>query len=261
MAELVTLTQRESIAIVSLNNPAQRNTLSVDMRLAVTRVLRDLGEADDCRAIVLTGSDGEFCAGGNLKASISDPAEPPSVRTPKLLNMLHDMVRAVVDGRKPVIAAVDGHAFGAGLSLAAVCDYVVAGPTAKFCASFGRVGLLPDAGLLWSLPRRIGVVRSQQMMLTACAIDVHEAFRTGLVDEIAEDGHTVEAAVAAAKQFTRVAPLAAAHIREIMHSNVGDIADAFDAELRIQPLLAGSEDYVEGRTAFVEKRQPRFRGR
>jgi 2-(1,2-epoxy-1,2-dihydrophenyl)acetyl-CoA isomerase len=259
MADLVTVEIVEWVAIVSLNNPSQRNALDEEMRLQITKKLNLLNENDDCRAIVLTGSGGEFCAGGNLKSNIG--SEPPAVRTPRLLSMLHDMITAVAVGKKPIVAAVDGHAYGAGLSLAAACNYVVAGPTAKFCASFGKVGLIPDAGLFWSLPRRIGVIRSQQMILSACPVDVDNAVRIGLVDEKAAEGETIEKAMIIAKQFTEIAPLVAAHVRDIMRIGYMQMEEALATEMRVQPMMTATDDYKEGRAAFAEKRRPQFKGR
>jgi 2-(1,2-epoxy-1,2-dihydrophenyl)acetyl-CoA isomerase len=261
MTDLVLTELRDHIGILTINNPAQHNALSVEMRLAIAHALREFFREEDCRAIVLCGSGGSFCAGGDMKSSISNEDEPASVRTPRMLSMMHDIIRLIAEGRKPVIAAVDGHASGAGLSLAAACDYVVAGPTAKFCASFGRVGLVPDAGLLWSLPRKIGVVHARNMMLTAAVINREYALRVGLADMAANDGETISTALEMAHNYLRVAPLAAEHIKELLSGDPLSLEDAFAAELRIQPQLTGSADYIEARAAFGEKRQPRFVGR
>lgn len=261
MTKLVLTEIREQIGIVTLNSAAQRNTLSVDMRLEIAKALREFNGDSACRSIILAGSGGNFCAGGDLKSRLSNVDEPPEIRTPRLLSLLHDIIRLIAEGSKPVIAAVDGHATGAGLSLAAACDYIVAGPTARFCASYGRVGLVPDAGLLWSLPRRIGTIRARNMMLTAAAIDRETALRIGLADMAAPEGETLSTAFEIAHNYLRVAPLAAAHIKDILAADTVSLEEAFEAELRIQPQLTGSADYLEARSAFAEKRQPRFIGR
>jgi 2-(1,2-epoxy-1,2-dihydrophenyl)acetyl-CoA isomerase len=261
MTNLVLSELRDHIGILTHNDPDRRNAFTVEMRLAAAKALREFMRDDACRAIVICGAGDTFCAGGDMKSSISNDVEPASVRTPRMLSMMHDLIRLIVEGSKPVIAAVDGHATGAGLSLAAACDFVVAGPTAKFCASFGRVGLVPDAGLLWSLPRRIGTIRARNMMLTAAALDVETALRIGLADMAAPEGKTVSTAVSIAKNYMRVAPLAAAHVKELLSGDALSLEEAFDAELRIQPQLTGSADYMEARAAFAEKRTPRFVGR
>lgn len=261
MTDLVLTEMRDQIGILTNNNPAQRNALSVEMRLAMAQALREFFVNDDCRAIIICGAGDSFCAGGDMKAAISDVEDPPAIRTPRLLTMMHDIIRLIAEGSKPVIAAVDGHATGAGLSLAAACDYIVAGPTAKFCASFGRVGLVPDAGLLWSLPRRIGTIRARNLMLTAASIDVETALRIGLADMLAPMGETVQTAFEIAHNYLRVAPLAAAHIKDVLAGDGLTLDEAFAAELHIQPQLTGSADYLEARAAFAEKRSPHFIGR
>jgi 2-(1,2-epoxy-1,2-dihydrophenyl)acetyl-CoA isomerase len=261
MPAIVLTELRDQIGIVTLNTPEQRNALSVEMRLEVSATLRAFHANADCRAIVITGSGGNFCAGGDLKSQYSNADDPPSIRTPRLLSMLHDIIRLIAEGGKPVVAAVDGHATGAGLSLALASDYVVAGPTAKFCASYGRVGLVPDAGLLWSLPRKIGIAHARNAMLTAFAFDRDHAIRAGIADMEANEGETVSKAVSIARNYLRIAPLAAAHIREILNGELLTLDEAFETELRIQPQLTGSEDYIEARNAFAEKRTPRFIGR
>jgi 2-(1,2-epoxy-1,2-dihydrophenyl)acetyl-CoA isomerase len=260
MSDLVLTELRDHIGILTHNDPEKRNALSVEMRLSVAKALREFMRDDGCRAIVLCGAGDTFCAGGDMKSAISNAEEPASVRTPRLLSMMHDIIRLIAEGSKPVIAAVDGHATGAGLSLAAACDYIVAGPTAKFCASFGRVGLVPDAGLLWSLPRRIGTTHARNLMLTAAAIDLETALRIGLADMAAMEGETLSTAIEIARNYMRVAPLAAAHIKELMSGAPLSLEEAFAAELRIQPQLTGSADYMEARAAFGEKRTPRFVG-
>jgi 2-(1,2-epoxy-1,2-dihydrophenyl)acetyl-CoA isomerase len=261
MTNLILTEVRDQIGILTHNDPDRRNAFSVEMRLAAAKALRELMREDECRAIVICGAGDNFCAGGDMKSSISNAEEPASVRTPRMLGMMHDIIRLIAEGRKPVIAAVDGHATGAGLSLAVACDYVVAGPSAKFCASFGRVGLVPDAGLLWSLPRKIGTAHARNLMLTAAAIDLDTALRIGLADMAAKQGETISTAIGIAHNYLRVAPLAAAHIKELLSGDALSLEEAFEAELRVQPLLTGSADYMEARTAFAEKRQPRFVGR
>jgi 2-(1,2-epoxy-1,2-dihydrophenyl)acetyl-CoA isomerase len=261
MTELVLTEVRDHIGILTHNDPSRRNAFTVEMRLAAAKALREFMRDDECRAIVICGAGDTFCAGGDMKSSISNDVEPASVRTPRMLSMMHDIIRLIVEGSKPVIAAVDGHATGAGLSLAAACDYIVAGPTAKFCASFGRVGLVPDAGLLWSLPRRIGTTHARNLMLTAAAIDLDTALRIGLADMAAQESETVSTAISIAHNYLRVAPLAAAHIKELLSGDALSLDEAFEAELRVQPQLTGSADYMEARSAFAEKRQPRFIGR
>src|SRR5690606_21456640 len=142
-----------------------------------------------CRAIVLTGAGGSFCAGGDLD---SLPDHDP-MATRRRLERSHELLRMIVTGPKPVIAAVNGYAFGAGLSLAAACDFVLAAPDASFGAVFGKVGLMADMGLLWSLPQRIGLAQTKRLLFTSAVLKAEQAVEIGLVDRIGGDKPLVEA--------------------------------------------------------------------
>jgi len=259
MTEVVWTEKSHDVWTVWLDDPSQRNSLTYEARLALAEQIGAAAREPACRAIILAGKGGHFCSGGNMKSDVSVD-EDPSVRTPRRLRALHRMINAILHADKPVIAAVEGAVYGAGLSLACACDFIIAHPNAKFCASFGKVGLLPDGGLLWSLPRRVGPSRAQQMMISASTLDAAEAYRIQLVDEIAAQDDVMTAALAAAKRFRAVAPLASAHVRRELLSAPLSLEAAFEAELRIQPVLAASQDYEEGRTAFAQKRMPRFVG-
>ena len=175
--DLTTGTLRDGdIAILTLDNPARRNALSLEMRLKLTEALRRLDGDADVRALVLTGTGGHFCAGGDIAGQGSGSLADGRER----FRMTHEMVRLLVRCSKPSIAAVEGWAAGAGLSLALLCDSVVAGEGAKFSAPFGKVGLIADLGLLHTLPRRIGEGRARQMLLYGEAMEAREALATGL---------------------------------------------------------------------------------
>lgn len=261
MSDMVLTEQRDTVSIVTLNNPGQRNALTIEMRAELTRVLSREAESNTSRTIVITGAEGAFCSGSSIKGAPPSNAEPASVRTPRLLRMLQESISVIVDSPKPVIAAVEGHAFGAGLSLATACDYIIASPTAKFCASFPKIGLIPDAGLLWSLPRRIGQARAHAMMISACTVEASEAWRIGLVDKLETEQPVLQAALEFAAKFDALAPLPTAHLRALSASGPLTLAQAFAAELDIQPKMTASADYLEARAAFTEKRAPRFMGK
>ena len=136
---------------------------------------------DGCRAIVIAGAGACFSAGADLKEPIRDAADRRH-----RLNLLHQVVRLIVTGPKPVIAAVDGAAYGAGFSFAAACDLVVATRQAQFGAAFGRIGLMPDAGLLWSLPQRVGFGLARELVFTGRPVDGEEAKAVGIADVLVE---------------------------------------------------------------------------
>jgi 2-(1,2-epoxy-1,2-dihydrophenyl)acetyl-CoA isomerase len=240
--------------VLTLADPARRNALSDDMRAALRTALRDAHDATGVRTIVLTGAGGCFCAGGDIKA-MGQPVD----RAVERLDVLHDVVRLIAMGPKPVVAAVDGPAYGGGMSLALCCDVVVAASGARFCASFARVGLLPDMGLMWSLPRRAGAARAQQIMLSgreyrgACAVQV------GIADILA-DGDPVPRAMEEARALMPAAPLPAGHLRPIIARHHGDLESVLQDERAAQATLFETNDHQEARSAFLDKRPAAFSG-
>lgn len=174
MSDLLREERQGVVAILTLDDPARRNALSMELRHALRDRLQAMATDDTCRAIVLTGACGAFCAGGDLGAMRRD--DPAGARA--RLRVVQDIVRLIAAGPRPVVAAVEGPAFGAGLGLAAAADVMVVDPAAKLSASFVKIGLMPDAGLLWSLPQRVGWARARAMMLDGRVLDGAQAWRS-----------------------------------------------------------------------------------
>ncbi len=259
MRELVTESLEDRVAVLRLNAPEKINAISLDMREALIESLQRRFFDDDCHAIVLTGQGGNFSAGGDLKSE--RPAPEALARTLRhKLSRLHEMVRLVANAPKPIVAAVEGKAIGAGLSLAMACDAVVAADNAEFGAAFGKVGLLPDAGLFYTLPRRVGGARAQQLLLSARLVPAPQALDIGLADAVVPAAELIGAACGEAHRLARIAPLALAAIKSLGTGGCATLEEAFAAEMRLQPLLAMSDDNREARAAFAERRTPKFRG-
>jgi len=252
----VLVTRDGAVAIVTLNEPTKRNALTMDLRLALLDTLDELIADPACRAIVLAGEGGAFCSGGDLSAM--RPDDPMGAR--RRIGIVHDIVRRIAKGPKPVIAAVEGAAFGAGLALATASDVVVADPGAKFCASFAKVGLMPDAGLIWSLPPRVGLGTAKRMMLEAPVIGGEEAKALGIVDVLAPAGTVRDIALARAHAMARLAPLSIAMTKAAFARGTDDLDRVLAYEMDGQPMLFATADHAEGRKAFSEKRDPQFRG-
>jgi enoyl-CoA hydratase/carnithine racemase len=248
------------VSILTLNAPEKRNAISAEMREAAIFTLKACIASDECRAIVLTGNNGDFCSGGDVKATEPD-AEPDPLRTRRNSMLLHDVVRLIAVGPKAVVAAVEGCAYGAGVSLAAACDHIVAGQGARFCASFGKVGLMADAGLTWSLVQRVGPVKAKQLLLTARVVETDEALKIGLIDQLVDRGGALEAAIAEAETYASLAPLAVAAMKSALGRGPAPLETMLAIEADLQPMLAMSRDYREGREAFTQRRKPSFRGR
>lgn len=159
MSEEVLIEHRGSVAVLTMNRPRRRNALNIDLGAQLAQVLREVQEAPQIRAVVLWGGS-HFCVGGDL----SDLGAP-ALTMRRSMQIGQGIIRQLTGGRLPVVAAVEGNAYGAGFSIALACDFVVADEATTFCAAFGRVGLQPDYGLLWSLTQRVGVGTAREIVM------------------------------------------------------------------------------------------------
>lgn len=245
------------VTILTLNYPERRNALSLPLRAALIERLEAAMGDDACRAVVLTGAQGHFCAGGD----ITGMGDVTAVAARPRMAVIQRLVRLLVCSDKAVIAAVEGHAAGAGMSLAAACDIVVASRSAKFTCSFNKVGLVPDVGAAWILPLRMGMGRAKLAMLTGRTLDAEAAERAGLAELVAEAGGAVAAAVALGHEISARAPLSNSFAKTLLARMPRDLDEMLRAEADSQAVLFTSEDFAEGRSAFLQKREPLFGGR
>lgn len=241
----------DNALVLTLNDPARLNPIRVATREAICKALEQAEEDTSIRAIIITGAGGNFSSGGDI-AAMDAPARL------KRINFEHvkHMVNQITGGSVPVIAAVEGWAAGAGLAVAMMCDTVIAGNSARFMAAFPKIGLMPDYGLLASLPARVGQARARQIMLYAKPVSAERAENIGMVDELVEDGKALETALELAKHVEKLGPEA---LRAIKAFDSGRMDRAIDYERDLQPLLLGSDNAKEGRAAFFEKRPPNFK--
>lgn len=255
--KFLTLDMHGPVAVVTLDNRATRNALSRDLLFELADLLDALNADDACRAIVLTGAHGHFCSGGDVSGMA---AERTLMVGRTRMELGHRVVRTIVGGAKPVIAAVEGYAAGAGLSLAVACDYVVASSTAKFVSSFSKVGLIPDLGLMWTLPQRVGLAEAKRMFATARVVAAPEAIAMGLADLPAEPEQLLALAIETALSFTVGAPLSMALMKGAYGSGIANIEDVLRTERDNQAALYLTKDHREAVSAFLEKRAPQFKG-
>lgn len=245
------------VTVLTLNYPERRNALSIPLRRALVEGFRAAFADEACRAIVLTGGGSHFCAGGDI-TSMGDVS---GLAGRARLAVVHDLVRMMIGGEKPVIAAVEGHAAGAGMSIAAACDIVVASESAKFTCSFNRLGLMPDLGATWVLPMRMGLGRAKFAMMTGRTLDAAAAERWGLAELVVPAGEALAAAVALGRELAAKSPLSNGFAKSLAGRMPRDLEEMLRAEADAQALLFTSDDLQEGRTAFLEKREPVFAGR
>jgi 2-(1,2-epoxy-1,2-dihydrophenyl)acetyl-CoA isomerase len=257
--ECITLVREGGTAILTICNPARRNAFTKDMRRDLTAKINELQTDNAVRAIVLTGEGGHFCSGADVSRLGSTDWGVLELR--EWMRETLTVLRAFTAGVKPMIAAVEGDAVGAGLSLALACDFVVAARNARFTAAFARIGLMPDTGILYTLQRRIGLPKARKMMMLAQPVVGDEAGQIGLADEVVEPGQAVAIARQWAARFDDMAPLVVGAIRVGLHNGVDSIEEAMRIELDLQPSLVMSSDAKEGMRAFLEKRRPNFTGR
>jgi enoyl-CoA hydratase/carnithine racemase len=211
----------------------------------------------EVRAIVITGAAGHFCAGGD----ISEMKERTLLENRERWNLVTALIRLIALGPKPVVAAVEGSAMGAGLSLAALSDYLVTARDAKFGAAFVKMGLLPDMGALWSVQQRVGPAKAREILGLARSFDGTEAARIGLANEVVEPGQALARALAVAQEYAALPPVATALLKSAMAQGTDTLDAAIRSEVEFQAVAMGSGDHAEAVRAFTEKRSPTFDGR
>ncbi len=254
-------------AVVTIDNPEAFNALTPDMVSSLTEAVRDAAADRACRAIVLTGAgDRAFCAGVDVKsvaqrdATGGDDLDPIEEQFENLHLHLGAMIRTVHEVPVPVIAAVDGHAIGAGFALAAASDLRVVSPGARFADGFIARGISGcELGLSYFLPRLVGAAVAFEWMLTGRRVDGEEARRTGFAS-LADDGAVVERALSLATQLAERAPMAVAMTKEVMWANLhaASLDHALALESRTQVMTRNTADAGEARRSFLEKRDPSF---
>lgn len=247
----------DGVGILTLDYPRRRNALSLDLREVLHDRLAELVADPECRVIVLTGAAGCFCSGGDI--STMEGVTPVSGR--KRLQRIHRVIRLLWTCEKPVIAAVEGWSAGAGTALAAACDIIVAARDARFACNFAKIGLMPDLGAAFTLVQRLGAGRAKYLMMAGQEFDGAAAEKLGLVDVVAEPGEALATAQALAANMATLAPLSLGMTKALVARMPASFEDMLAAEVDAQGVLFASEDFAEGRAAFMAKRTPRFQAR
>lgn len=254
-AKSVRLERDGATAIVTLDSPGTRNALTPPVRDELAKAIAEVRADDGVRAVVITGAGGSFCAGGDLRGIASAQLEGAAART--RMHATQRWMRELITLDKPVIAAVDGAAYGAGFSLALASDIVLATPAARFCMVFLRIGLVPDCGAFYLLPRVVGPQRARELMLSAREVRAAEARDLGIVMELHEPATLLPRALEMAASFRHASPAAVSVIKRST-ADTGALDAALDAEANAQALLFGTPEHKEAVHRFLDKQPLAF---
>lgn len=243
------------ISVLTLDQPKIRNALTAECRVQLRETLGQLANDPNISAVVLCGAEENFCAGGDVRTM--GETDPAKIR--ERMDCVAKTALAVASFPKPVIAAVAGHAAGAGVSLACLADIVVAEETATFTFSYLKIALAPDWGLTWSLPRRVGATLAKRLILTRAAIGGTEAHRVGLVDDLLLTETARDHAVLLAKELVGGPREALAAVKRMV-SDLDGLRAALDTEAEMQLQRFPHWEHQEGARAFREKRPADYSG-
>ncbi|MEZ5607462.1 MAG: enoyl-CoA hydratase-related protein [Burkholderiaceae bacterium] len=254
--------EQGAVAVLTLNRPASLNSFTRSMHRALWAALDRVEGNKAIRALVLTGAGRGFCAGADL--SEFDFADGPDLEKradpgPVIDQAFNPTTRRLMQVRVPTVCAVNGVAAGAGASVAMACDVTIAAPTASFIQAFSKIGLVPDSGGTWFLPQRVGLARAMALCLTGDKLSAQDAKAMGMIWDVQDDA--LSAAKAMAERLAAMptrALVATRHLLRGAHTHTLD--EQLDIERDIQSRLGFTHDYIEGVTAFLQKRPAQFKG-
>jgi len=242
----------DGVGVLTLNRPDKRNALDVTMREEIADVVLRVRRDAAVKAMIITGSGGSFCAGGDLAALSGAKMDAAAAR--QRIRDLHVWFPELVNLEKPVISAVDGPAFGAGFMLALAADFVLASPRARFCAVFVRIGLVPDLGGFWLLPRIVGLQRAKELAMTGRTVGVEEAQRLGIVLETHPSEMLLDRAMAFAGRFRHASTAALGMAKSVMNQSYNlDQRALAEMEAYAQALAITSDAHAEAVGRFLDK--------
>ena len=261
--ERVHVTRHGDVALLALNHPETVNALSTGMSGGALQALEFVERPDNgFRTLVITGEGRGFCSGANLAEGLGGAADIPAAIAARLDNLYHPLLHKLRDLPLPIVTAVNGPAVGIGMSLALMGDIVVAGRSAFFQLSFARIGLVPDGGATWILPRLIGLARARELSFLAEPLPAEKALDWGLINRVYRDGELLSEALKLGETLARGPRVALAAMRHLFwESPHNGYERQLELERQCQREAGGTPDFVEGISAFLQKRPPEFKGK
>jgi len=257
--ETLTVYVKDRAAYIILNRPKRLNSFDMKLGEDLHKVLHEMSEKKEIRAVVIKGTGKGFCGGGDVKDMHDSKDKTKFLR--ELTKAIHKCVIEIRSMEKPVIAAVNGYAFGAGLSLALACDIVIAVKDTKFSTAFIGIGLAPGCGTQL-FANIVGYQRACEYILTSKVFTPEDAEKLGLINKVVEPKDLDAAVEEFVDKFRKLAPIAVGKAKMLINKSMeNDMVTHLELESKTASESAGSQDFKEGITAFVEKRKPEFKGK
>ena len=255
--ETLLVDKKDFVATVTFNRPKQFNALDLVMRAELKVALADLAADKEVKVLILTGAgEKAFCAGGDITTMSGETA--PSARD--RLRSVGLITKMMADMEKPIIAAVNGVAVGAGMNIALAADMIIASETARFRETFANIGLIPDLGGFYTLSMRVGVPRAKELMMTARFIESQEALAIGLVNRVVPQDQLMNEANALAAGLAKGPSRVYGMVKTALNLWPMNLQTYLELEANMQAVAFGTQDFDEGRRSFLEKRKPVFTG-
>lgn len=252
---------KQAVGYLRLNRPKQLNSFNVQMHEEVAQVLKAWSKDPEIRCVVISGEGRGFCAGQDLGDRVVDPnADAPDLGQ-TIEKFYNPLIQTIVNMPKPVICAVNGVAAGAGANIALACDIVIAAKSASFVQAFCRLGLVPDSGGTWFLPRAVGHARAMGLALLGDKLPAERAKDIGMIWDVAEDVELQDKVQQLAEHLAKQPTFGLSLIKKALHqSSDHSLQEQLTLERDFQRIAGRSDDYREGVQAFMQKREPMFKG-
>lgn len=255
--EAITFTVDAGVATLTLNRPQRKNALDETMSREIGEAVARIRADPDIRVLVLTGAGGDFCSGGDIKGMQGAGGNP--VARHERMGRIHAWLEQIINLDRPVIAAVDGVAYGGGFGLALAADFILATPRARFCMAFLKIGLIPDCAAMYTLPRMVGLQRAKELMFSARVLGAEEARELGIVLEVHEPEMLAQRARSLAESLVQVSPTAFGLAkRAINSSTLNDLPTMLALEAAGQVIAFGSQPHKDAIDRFLDKKPPLY---